>query len=142
MLGEELTQMDRITQLQDAIEQLFIMMNATLVYLMDRTPVGKVSARVPIWKSRGIRQDSPEVFLNGQKELVKDLMDKAKQIQVLIDALPPPDLEDNQAVRLEKIDAEMRVANEEYRQAIQRARALHAELSDTIQFLLGNNQAS
>ncbi|KAG9001100.1 hypothetical protein FRB93_012480 [Tulasnella sp. JGI-2019a] len=96
MLGEELTQMDRITQLQDAIEQLFIMMNATLVYLMDRTPVGKVSARVPIWKSRGIRQDSPEVFLNGQKELVKDLMDKAKQIQVLIDALPPPDLEDNQ----------------------------------------------
>ncbi|KAG9011967.1 hypothetical protein FRB94_007160 [Tulasnella sp. JGI-2019a] len=140
MLGEELTQMDRITQLQDAIEQLFIMMNATLVYLMDRTPVGKVSARVPIWKSRGIRQDSPEVFLNGQKELVKDLMDKAKQIQVLIDALPPPDLEDNQAVRLEKIDAEMRVANEEYRQAIQRARALHAELSDTIQFLLVDHQ--
>ncbi|KAG8859088.1 hypothetical protein FRB96_004658 [Tulasnella sp. 330] len=99
---------------------------------MDKTPVAKVSSGVPIWKSRGMRQDSPEVFLSNQKELVKDLMDRAKQIQVLIDALPPPDVEDNQAERLEKINAEMRAANEEYREAVQRA----------IIALLGSNAAA
>ncbi|KAG8944794.1 hypothetical protein FRC04_001532 [Tulasnella sp. 424] len=136
--------MDRVTQLQDALEQLFLIMRNSLLYLTEKTPLNQVSSKVPLWKSRKDKADPPETFIENQKELVRDLMEKAKRIEVLIDSLPPPDLSEDQNERLLKLDTDMRAANEEYRQALERAKSLHKEVSETLRFLLlsGQNGAS
>jgi mediator of RNA polymerase II transcription subunit 21 len=54
--------------------------------------------------------------------LVVDLISKAKQVEYLINALPEPEPEENQAKRLKVLEEEMGVANEEYAMAVARAR--------------------
>ncbi|KAG8913833.1 hypothetical protein FRC01_004364, partial [Tulasnella sp. 417] len=71
-------------------------MRNSLLYLSEKTPLNQVSPKVPLWKSRKDKADTQEAFIENQKELVRDLMAKAKQIEVLIDALPPPDLSEDQ----------------------------------------------
>ncbi|KAG9045414.1 hypothetical protein FS837_006347 [Tulasnella sp. UAMH 9824] len=115
-------------------------MRNSLLYLSEKTPLNQVSPKVPLWKSRKDKADTPETFIENQKELVRDLMAKAKQIELLIDALPPPDLSEDQNERLRKIDSEMRIANEEYRQSLERAKTLHKEVSETLRFLLISSQ--
>ncbi|KAG8902645.1 hypothetical protein FRB99_004297 [Tulasnella sp. 403] len=120
MLSQELSEMDRVTQLQDALEQLFLIMGATLNHLTSKASLAQVSPSIPVWKSRD-KADPPDAFLSNQKELVADFVNKAKQIEVLINSLPPPDTSDNQTERLHQIEAEMKIANDEYKQALQRA---------------------
>lgn len=95
--------------------QLFLIMRNSLLYLTEKTPLNQVSSKVPLWKSRKDKADPPETFIGemslpsffrfkthtifpseNQKELVRDLMEKAKRIEVLIDSLPPPDLSEDQ----------------------------------------------
>jgi len=74
----------------------------------------------------------------NQKELVTDLITKAKQIEYLINSLPEPEPEEDQvgsgswrtvfgthghkqAKRLQTLEDEMTIANEEYIHAVNRA---------------------
>ena len=59
----------------------------------------------------------------NKRELVADLMVKAKQIEYLINSLPEPEAEEEQAKRLAGLEDEMTIANEEYNQALNRASA-------------------
>ncbi len=78
MLSDELSEMDRITQLQDALEQvsmedqghsnltrkylqLFLRMAAVLTYLTSKSSLAQISPQIPLWKSRD-KADPPEVF--------------------------------------------------------------------------------
>jgi mediator of RNA polymerase II transcription subunit 21 len=60
---QELSHMDRITQLQDEIQQLLTIMSSTIAYLTSRSNFVQVSADVPITKQRNPdKYDPPEVF--------------------------------------------------------------------------------
>ncbi|KAJ7069597.1 hypothetical protein C8F01DRAFT_519667 [Mycena amicta] len=134
---EELSHMDRITQLQDEIQQLLTIMSRTVVYLTSRANFVPVSDQIPITKERKPEKyDPPDVFEANKKELVADLMVKAKQVEYLIQSLPQPEPEAEQAKRLQILDAEMSIANEEYTQAVSRSKQLHAEISDFLAFML------
>ncbi|KAF7298815.1 Mediator of RNA polymerase II transcription subunit 21 [Mycena indigotica] len=134
---EELSHMDRITQLQDEIQQLLTIMSRTVVYLTSRANFVQVSEQIPITKERKPEKyDQPDVFDANKKELVEDLMVKAKQVEYLIQSLPQPEPEADQAKRLQTLDEEMTVANEEYIQALSRAKKLHAEISGLLRFML------
>lgn len=60
---QELSHMDRITQLQDEIQQLLTIMARTIAYLTSRANFVQVSEEIPITKQRNPdKYDTPEVF--------------------------------------------------------------------------------
>ncbi|KAJ7606960.1 hypothetical protein DFH06DRAFT_1486679 [Mycena polygramma] len=152
---QELSHMDRITQLQDEIQQLLTIMSSTIAYLTSRANFVQVSADVPITKQRNAdKYDEPEVFegvslagnVSGglmkfalpanKKELVTDLIVKAKQVEYLIKSLPEPEAEEEQAKRLQLLDEEMTIVNEEYISAVARSKNLHAQITDVLRTML------
>ncbi|KJA20840.1 hypothetical protein HYPSUDRAFT_68165 [Hypholoma sublateritium FD-334 SS-4] len=134
---QELSHMDRITQLQDEIQQLLMIMSNTVAYLTTRANFLQVSPDVPVTKQRNPEKfDAPEVFEANQKELVTDLIVKAKQIEYLINSLPEPEPEEEQAHRLQELENEMQEANAEYINAVRRAKDLHSQISDVLRLML------
>jgi len=135
---QELSHMDRITQLQDEIQKLLVIMASSIEYLTTRNAFKQVAASIPTGDDPrpADRYDPPEVFEAHQKELVNDLIVKAKQIELLIDSLPEPEAEEVQAKRLQTLENEMTVANAEYMRAVSRAKDLHVQISEVLQAML------
>jgi len=132
--------MDRITQLQDEIQQLLVIMSNTIAYLTTRSNFMQVSPEVPITKQRNAdKYDTPEVFEANKQELVTDLIVKAKQIDYLVNSLPAPEPEEAQAKRLEALEDEMKSANEEYAQAVGRAKDLHSQVAEVLKLMLSES---
>ncbi|ESK91295.1 hypothetical protein Moror_2840 [Moniliophthora roreri MCA 2997] len=134
---QELSKMDRITQLQDEIQNLLRIMSSSIAYLTTRTNFLQVSPDIPVTKQRNPEKyDLPEVFEANKQELVADLVVKAKQVEYLIDSLPEPESEEDQAKRLQALEEEMNVANEEYMKAVARMKALHIQVSSMLRQML------
>lgn len=97
-------------------------MSSSIAYLTSRANFLQVSPDVPITKERPVEKyDTPEVFegavpmyvcstlvltgwwcVENKKELVTDLMTKAKQIEYLINSLPQPEPEEVQVRTLSR----------------------------------------
>ncbi|KAI0932813.1 hypothetical protein AcW1_000171 [Taiwanofungus camphoratus] len=134
---QELSHMDRITQLQDEIQQLLTIMSSSIAYLTSRSNFMQVSPDIPITKQRkSDKFDQPDVLESNKKELVTDLLVKAKQIELLIQSLPEPESEEVQAKRLQSLEEEMIQANEEYVRALNRAKSLHQQISNVLHTML------
>ncbi|KAK0448436.1 uncharacterized protein EV420DRAFT_1275684 [Desarmillaria tabescens] len=149
-MHQELTHMDRITQLQDEIQQLLTIMSNSIAYLTTRANFLQVSTLVPVTKSRNPEKYDPEdVFEANKKELVTDLMAKAKQVEYLIQSLPQPEEEEEQVRgaamslflthRLQQLEEEMTVANTEYIAALKRTKNLHAQVADLLRTMLSEH---
>ncbi|KAK0232534.1 hypothetical protein IW262DRAFT_1498945 [Armillaria fumosa] len=139
-MHQELTHMDRITQLQDEIQQLLTIMSNSIAYLTTRANFLQVSSQVPVTKSRNPdKYDPEEVFEANKKELVTDLMVKAKQVEYLIQSLPQPEEEEEQAKRLQQLEEEMTVANTEYIAALKRTKNLHSQVADLLRTMLSEH---
>ncbi|KAK0199498.1 hypothetical protein DFS33DRAFT_1268467 [Desarmillaria ectypa] len=139
-MHQELTHMDRITQLQDEIQQLLTIMSNSIAYLTTRANFLQVSSQVPVSKSRNPEKYDPEdVFEANKKELVTDLMAKAKQVEYLIQSLPQPEEEEEQAKRLQQLEEEMAVANTEYIAALKRTKNLHSQVAELLRTLLSEH---
>ncbi|KAI6102710.1 hypothetical protein EDD16DRAFT_1633686 [Pisolithus croceorrhizus] len=134
---QDLSHMDRITQLQDEIQRILVIMSSSISYLTNRSNFLQVSEEIPITKQRNPDKfDSPELFEANKRELVDDLIMKAKQIEVLIQSLPAPEPEEQQAKRLQELENEMTTANQEYTQAVERAKNLHGQFSELLRTML------
>ncbi|KAG1908817.1 uncharacterized protein F5891DRAFT_937985 [Suillus fuscotomentosus] len=137
---QELSHMDRITQLQDEIQRLLTIMSSTITYLTARSTFLQVSERIPITKIRNPdKYDAPDYSkVSNMNELVQDLIVKAKQIEYLIQSLPVPEPEQQQANRLQALEQQTQDANEEYIQAVDRAKNLHRKISEFLRTMLDN----
>ena len=101
--------------------QLLTIMSNSIAYLTSKANFMQVSPDIPITKQRNPdKVDAPDVFegrvprrryqtpvklrmlLDNKKELVQDLMVKAKQVEYLINALPVPEPEETQVSKLEQ----------------------------------------
>jgi len=139
---QELSNMDRITQLQDEIQQLLTIMSKSIEYLTSRSNFVQVSPEIPITKQRNPEKyDQPDVFDANKKELVTDLIVKSKQVEYLINSLPEPEEEEEQAKRFQALEDEMNSANEEYIQAVNRAKDLHSQVSEVLRMMLSESDA-
>jgi len=68
---DELTHMDRITQLQEGIEQLLTIMSSSITYLTKKSTFKQISEEIPVTRARpDDKVDSPEVFEQNKQELV------------------------------------------------------------------------
>ncbi|CAH7688796.1 hypothetical protein PPACK8108_LOCUS23817 [Phakopsora pachyrhizi] len=84
--------MDRITQLQDAIDNLVTIMYSTISFLSRKADFKQVNPDVPITQSipeSNKSETNQETINQNCEELVADFMRKAKQIEYLISILPP-----------------------------------------------------
>ncbi|TFY75178.1 hypothetical protein EWM64_g8834 [Hericium alpestre] len=116
-------------------------MSSSIAYLTSRTNFVQVSQDIPVTKQRNPdKVDPPDVFEANKKELVTDLMTKAKQVELLIQSLPAPEPEEEQAQRLQALEEEMARANDEYVAAVARAKALHLRISEVLQGILNDNE--
>ncbi|KAG6812384.1 hypothetical protein H0H92_003065 [Tricholoma furcatifolium] len=117
-------------------------MSNTIAYLTSRANFLQISPEIPITKQRNPEKyDVPEVFEANKKELVSDLMVKAKQVEYLIKSLPEPEPEEVQAQRLAALEEEMHVANAEYIRAVNRAKDLHAQVKQALLKILEDTDA-
>ncbi|KAL7408838.1 hypothetical protein BDY24DRAFT_405273 [Mrakia frigida] len=128
--------MDRLTQLQDAIESLLTISTSSLSYLTRKTTFKRLNTDVPITHRNAEAEVNEGVFEENKKELVQDLTKKAKQVEYLIRALPDKEGVEGSDLRLEGLQSEMTVANQEYLEAVKIAEALLAEINSTIRALL------
>ncbi|KAK7688040.1 hypothetical protein QCA50_008410 [Cerrena zonata] len=134
---QELSHMDRITQLQDEIQQLLTIMANSVAYLTSRANFMQVGPDIPVTKQRNPEKvDAPDVFEANKKEMANDLMVKAKQIEFLINSLPEPESEESQAHRLEELQRDVEQANEEYIRAVNRAKNLYGKVSEALRNML------
>ncbi|KAG5650719.1 hypothetical protein H0H81_011266 [Sphagnurus paluster] len=118
-------------------------MSNSIAYLTSRSNFLQVSPEIPITKSRNVEKyDPPDVFEANKKELVADLMVKAKQVEYLIQSLPEPEPEEVQAKRLAELEEEMQVVNAEYIRAVHRAKDLHAQVKDALLLVLEDTDAA
>ncbi|KAG6856666.1 hypothetical protein H0H87_002043 [Tephrocybe sp. NHM501043] len=117
-------------------------MSNTIAYLTSRANFLQLSAEIPVTKQRNPEKfDVPEVFEANKKELVTDLMVKAKQVEYLIKSLPEPEPEEVQARRLAVLEEEMQVANAEYIRAVHRAKDLHVQVKEALLQILTDTDA-
>jgi hypothetical protein len=72
--------------------------------------------------------------VENKKELVVDLVRKAKQIELLIISLPILEPEETQAARFVQLEEEMQIANAEYKAALERARMPSSPSSPPLMF--------
>ncbi|OAV90247.1 hypothetical protein PTTG_04651 [Puccinia triticina 1-1 BBBD Race 1] len=89
--------MDRITQLQDGIDNLVTIMYSTLSFLSRKADFKQLNPDIPITQAIGPEgtQPTPESLTQNCEELVQDFLRKAKQIEYLISILPPHDNHSN-----------------------------------------------
>ncbi|KAF7339131.1 Mediator of RNA polymerase II transcription subunit 21 [Mycena venus] len=129
---QELSHMDRITQLQDDI-QLVTIMSSTIAYLTSRANFVQVQRRDTDHEAA----QSREVRYAGanKKELVTDLIVKAKQVEYLIKSLPEPEPE-------KQILDEMTVANEEYIQAVAPSKYMHAQITGVLRLMFEETETA
>jgi mediator of RNA polymerase II transcription subunit 21 len=116
---------DRLTQLQDSMEQLFTQMFATLTYIDARHPSVSIPPQVdqhihntnassdaPTTEidpnNRHNPEPNPQVFQDTMRELARDLVVKQAQIEALIESLPGLGRSrEMQEWRIEELEAEL-----------------------------------
>ncbi|KAI9696830.1 MAG: RNA polymerase II mediator complex subunit [Candelina mexicana] len=110
---------DRLTQLQDCLDQLATQFYASVRYINSRhdfSPVGNE----PKASAEDITPDEPQAFAAAQRELARDLVLKEQQIEYLISVLPGISTsEKEQEARLKVLEKELKEAEIERKKAVE-----------------------
>ncbi|KAG2217710.1 hypothetical protein INT45_009073 [Circinella minor] len=110
--------MDRLTQLQDAIDAMARMLTNSLFYVHEKSTMAELNNQISIAQPK-IQADPPEEFNQNMHELATDLVKKAKEIDALIEVLPGiKNSEEDQIRILEELEEENKKANEDYQAAV------------------------
>ncbi|KAH6895447.1 mediator complex, subunit Med21 [Thelonectria olida] len=128
---------DRLTQLQDAVDQLAQQFVACLHYIHRRHDLEVLG---PNDKIRDIKMDQKEVdplpadeFRSGMVDLSRDLILKEQQIEVLISSLPGLDnSEMDQERYIKELEDDLKIAEAQRQEAIKEKDQILAELDTVI----------
>ncbi|KAF9970030.1 RNA polymerase II mediator complex subunit [Actinomortierella ambigua] len=120
--------MDRLTQLQDAIDKLALLFFSSLDHLTRNAPLLPLNNDIPIVTTEhGMPQ---EHLKNAAQELALDISRHAKDLEMLVDNLPGIDQTPEDQLRdLEDLAHQNAVANQEYDEAVAEAKALLKEIT-------------
>ncbi|OTB09848.1 hypothetical protein K445DRAFT_362019 [Daldinia sp. EC12] len=126
---------DRLTQLQDAVDQLAQQFVACVHYINRHHNLETMNATDQI---RDVKQEPvdphPEdVFKAAQVELAQDLITKEQQIELLISLLPGLDnSEQDQERNIKELEEELKVAEAQRQEAIKEKEDTMAKLDAVI----------
>ncbi|TWU76490.1 RNA polymerase II mediator complex subunit [Metarhizium rileyi] len=130
---------DRLTQLQDAVDQLAQQFVASLHFVQRRHNLETLG---PTDKVRDIKQEPHQIevdplpaeeFAVGLKELSRDLIIKEQQIEVLISNLPGLDnSERDQERNIKNLEEDLKAAETQRQEALRERDQILAELDSVI----------
>ncbi|TVY46494.1 Mediator of RNA polymerase II transcription subunit [Lachnellula occidentalis] len=133
---------DKLTQLQDAVDQLANQFVASLYYVHKHHDLKTLGGSDKIREEKkdeaaqrepDIEPVSAEEFKAGQKELAQDLIMKEQQIELLISVLPGLDnSEKDQERMIMQLEDELKVAEENRREAVKEKEEVLARLEGVI----------
>ncbi|KAF8955670.1 Mediator of RNA polymerase II transcription subunit 21 [Entomortierella lignicola] len=110
--------MDRLTQLQDAIDKLALLFVSSLDHLTKNAPLVPLNQNVPV------------VNTDSAQELALDISRQAKELETLIDNLPGlSQSPEDQTHDLELLGQQNAQATEEYEAAVLEAKELLQEVT-------------
>ncbi|KAG0074814.1 hypothetical protein BGZ92_003189 [Podila epicladia] len=120
--------MDRLTQLQDAIDKLALLFVSSLDHLTKRAPLVPLNPDVPVVTTdHGIPQ---EQLQSQAQELALDISRQAKELETLIEHLPGISQSPEEQTRdLEALARQNELATEEYEAAVAEAKELLQEVT-------------
>ncbi|XXG99187.1 hypothetical protein Hte_005522 [Hypoxylon texense] len=130
---------DRLTQLQDAVDQLAQQFVACIHYLNRHHNLEILG---PGDQIRDVKQDPDQqevdphplnVFKASQVELAQDLITKEQQIELLVSMLPGLDnSEQDQERNIKEMEEELRIAEAQRQEAIKEREDIMAKLDTVI----------
>ncbi|TLS29378.1 hypothetical protein PpBr36_01301 [Pyricularia pennisetigena] len=130
---------DRLTQLQDAVDQLAQQFVACLYYLHKRHdletlgPDDKIRELKPEDDPKEVDPVPADEFKAGQLELARDLIVKEQQIEMLISTLPGLDnSEEDQERNIQELEEELRVAEAQRQEAFRDKQEAQKRLDQVI----------
>ncbi|EON96388.1 putative mediator of rna polymerase ii transcription subunit 21 protein [Phaeoacremonium minimum UCRPA7] len=130
---------DRLTQLQDAVDQLAQQFVACIHYihrhhdLETLGPNDKIRELKPEEQQREVDPLPPDVFKAGQIELARDLVIKEQQIELLVSSLPGlENSERDQQQNIKELEDELKVAEAQRQDAIREKDEVLAKLDQVI----------
>ncbi|KAF9571592.1 hypothetical protein EC968_000409 [Mortierella alpina] len=110
--------MDRLTQLQDAIDKLALLFVSSLDHLTKKAPLVPLNPNVPV------------VNTGSAQELALDISRQAKELETLVENLPGlSQTPEDQTRDLESLAQQNAQATEEYEAAVQEAKELLQEVT-------------
>ncbi|KAF2996948.1 hypothetical protein G7054_g14846 [Neopestalotiopsis clavispora] len=130
---------DRLTQLQDAVDQLAQQFVACIHYINQHhnlEKLGKDDEVRPSTKTPDQQEVDPhpsDVFKANQVELAQDLITKEQQIEYLISILPGLDnSEQDQERNIKELEEELKIAEAQRLEAIGERAAIKNKLDEVI----------
>ncbi|KAK9708839.1 hypothetical protein K7432_009390 [Basidiobolus ranarum] len=134
--------MDRLTQLQDSIDQLALMFVSSVDYLQGKSAMVTSNPEFPVTKSNE-RADPPNLFRKSTKELATDICKHAKQIDTLVEALPGIKHSEADQLRiLEELDQDNAVVCKKYEEQLARSKSLLNEVTETLRIITDDQSRS
>ncbi|EPQ26561.1 uncharacterized protein PFL1_05883 [Pseudozyma flocculosa PF-1] len=123
--------MDLVTQLDNDIDLLLKIMSSSIAYVSRKAKHQQLpDSLVPLTITGRTEAVEPHEMSESIDELVADLVLKAKEIQEIILHLPDDKLGEDETLQrdLAQLESEMRVANQDYRQALKEAETLRDQV--------------
>ncbi|KAL0135013.1 mediator complex, subunit Med21 [Mucor lusitanicus] len=134
--------MDRLTQLQDAIDAMARMFTNSIYYVHEKSGMAELNKDIPVAQPK-IQADEPEVFQENMRELASDLVKKAKEIDALIEVLPGvQQTEEEQINLLKSLEEENRIANEEYEAAVKEMELVKQQINQSLRAIADEQSQS
>ncbi|KAF9913226.1 Mediator of RNA polymerase II transcription subunit 21 [Lobosporangium transversale] len=119
--------MDRLTQLQDAIDKLALLFVSSLDHLTKNAPLVPLNSEVPVVTVHGMPH---EQLQSSAQELALDISRQAKELETLIENLPGiSQTPEDQTQDLESLAQQNAQATEDYEAAVSEAKALLHEIT-------------
>ncbi|KAI9718561.1 MAG: hypothetical protein M1812_004012 [Candelaria pacifica] len=123
---------DRLTQLQDCLDQLATQFYASVRYVDQRHDLAPVGNE-PKVIAEEVTPDDPPAFAAAQRELARDLVLKEQQIEYLISVLPGISTsEKEQEARLKVLEKELGEAEIERKRAVEEKEKVLERLDEVI----------
>ncbi|KAM0344212.1 hypothetical protein ACHAPU_007738 [Fusarium lateritium] len=128
---------DRLTQLQDAVDQLAQQFVACLHYVNKRHDLEPLGPNDKIRDVKDVPKEvdslPPDEFRAGMVELSQDLILKEQQIEVLISSLPGLDnSEMDQERYIKELEEDLKIAEAQRQEAIKEKDQILSELDSVI----------
>ncbi|KAJ2216978.1 hypothetical protein GGH19_001173 [Coemansia sp. RSA 1807] len=123
---------DRVTQLQDSVDEQCKMLFSSLHYLHKRAGMVQVSSDIPVTQQNSNAESSDD-FSQRTQEIATDICRQAKKIDTLAESLPGTT---NAIGELEKDFQELNRENEQVTVELQEANRQARELLDSLSAML------
>ncbi|KAI8320753.1 hypothetical protein GQ54DRAFT_277251, partial [Martensiomyces pterosporus] len=120
---------DRVTQLQDSIDQQCLMLVSSLDYLHKKAGMVQVGPSIPVTQTN-VMADNAAEFHARTREIATDICRQAKKIDSLIEALPGIDVSESEQEReFIELEKQNEAATRDLDAATKKANALLDQIS-------------